>query len=164
MNEPLTQERLMQILLYLPEEGKFFSYKKKKIVGTKFRTPKSITSYIRLKVDGKHYLAHRLAFLYMLGRWPIDQVDHENGNGMDNRWSNLRGSTNSQNKANRTKQSNNTSGHKGVYWSKVNKRFYASIKHNGKNHYLGCFADIEPAIVAYKSAAAELHGEFARAE
>lgn len=159
MKSSLTQERLMQVLFYDPEDGDFYLVRNGKIAGSLFRSPKSKTFYLRTKIDGRSYLLHRLAFLYVLGHWPSGQVDHKNGDGTDNKWSNLRESSESQNKANRKKQSNNTTGHKGITWHKTGKRFYARIDKDGKAIYLGCF---KAAIAAYAKASVELFGEFSR--
>lgn len=87
------------------------------------------------------------------------QIDHKNGLPWDNRKSNLRVCTGSQNFANRTKQENNTSGFKGVVKDK--KSWGSRIRHNGKNLHLGNFATPEEAAVAYDIKAKELYGEFA---
>jgi HNH endonuclease len=71
--------------------------------------------YWRIHVDGRSYFAHRLAWLYMTGKWPKDQIDHINLDGSDNRWGNLRGATNGQNQANSLTRGHNTSGFKGAY-------------------------------------------------
>jgi hypothetical protein len=89
-------------------------------------------------------------------------LDHKNGNGLDNRKENLRISTCSQNNQNRSKPKNNTSGIKGVYWNKRNKKWMARIQANHKVHYLGYFHELEDAATAYYNEAIRLHGEFAR--
>jgi hypothetical protein len=90
------------------------------------------------------------------------ECDHINSNRLDNRKQNLRICNRSQNQANRSKSSNNTSGYKGVNWHKVNQKWRAKIKINGRSKYLGCFTDIEDAAKAYEKAAIEYFGEFAR--
>lgn len=89
-------------------------------------------------------------------------VDHINGNTLDNRKSNLRICTMAQNSFNRSKQHDNTSGFKGVWYRKDTKKWAAEIRANGKKQRLGCFATPEEAYAAYCKAAKELHGEFAR--
>jgi hypothetical protein len=88
------------------------------------------------------------------------QVDHKNMDSLDNRRSNLRLATNAQNHCNRKRQSDNTSGFKGVDWHK--NRFRAQIKHLGVKYFLGNFTTAEAAARAYDAAALLLHGEFAR--
>ena len=94
-------------------------------------------------------------------RGNFQQVDHINGDRIDNRRSNLRHATASQNGRNRGKNKNNTSGHKGVWWNKRRKKFYAAIKVNRKSIHLGVFDDPKKASEVYKQAALELHKEFA---
>lgn len=91
-----------------------------------------------------------------------DYTDHINGNKLDNRRANLRICTNAQNCRNRTINTNNTSGYKGVSWNKANKKWTAYIKLNWKLVFLGNFVNKEDAAIAYDKAAQELYGEFAR--
>jgi len=90
--------------------------------------------------------------------------DHINGNGLDNRKSNLRTCTYQQNAFNRKKRQNMTSRFKGVNWHKGNRKWEAGIKINGRRIYLGEFDLPIEAAMAYKKAALEYHGEFARLE
>jgi hypothetical protein len=119
------------------------------------KTPRYSNRQIR--IDGKLYREHRLIWFLCTGEWPPAdlQIDHINGNPLDNRWRNLRLATNSQNQWNRDKQCNNTSGHKGV-WRKGN-RWAATIWVNNKKLSLGSFASAEEAGAAYRAAAAEHH-------
>lgn len=89
-------------------------------------------------------------------------VDHINGDGLDNRRCNLRLATHSENMRNKSMQSNNTSGFKGVSWHKQNKKWTVTISTSGKDVYLGLFGNLEEAAVAYDKAAIEYYGEFAR--
>ena len=92
---------------------------------------------------------------------PNIQVDHINGDGLDNRRYNLRACTASENRCNRGKSKNNTSGYKGVCFHKASKRWRAKIRLKNKFTYLGDFHTPEEAYAAYCKAALELHGEFA---
>jgi hypothetical protein len=114
-------------------------------------------------IDTINYGFHRVVFLYHHGYMP-DEVDHIDLNRSNNRIENLREANRNQNNFNKTKQSNNTSGHKGVRWRKDRAHWVAGITANGVSHYLGSFATKELAIEAYEKAAKELHGEFARLE
>jgi len=88
------------------------------------------------------------------------QVDHINGNGLDNRVCNLRVASNGQNQANKKTSIKNKSGFKGVTF--LGKKFKSQIKYNGVVIYLGIFKTPEEAHEAYKQAAIKYHGEFAR--
>lgn len=87
-------------------------------------------------------------------------VDHINHNKLDNRKCNLRICTHSQNNMNRVKQSNNTSGYTGVYWSKEHSKWHAQIECNKKRIHLGYYNDIEDAVKARKQAEIEYFGEY----
>lgn len=90
------------------------------------------------------------------------EVDHINGIGADNRRANLRLATHRENMANRPKQVNNTSGYKGVSWSKQNKKWWANIYVGGRTISLGHYDSIKEAARAYNAAACVYQGEFAR--
>jgi hypothetical protein len=115
-------------------------------------------------IDGKHYLAHRLAWLYVHGLWPAIEVDHWDRNRKNNRMGNLREATRSENMRNVGKTVANKSGAKGVSWSQERKKWVASIQHNKRTIALGRYETIEAAKAAYDAAALKLHGEFARTE
>lgn len=89
------------------------------------------------------------------------QVDHINGNSLDNRKENLRICSIAENTKNREKYSTNSSGYKGVYFSKKNKKWISNIHFNYKTYYLGSFADKNEAAKAYNDAAIKYFGEFA---
>ncbi len=90
------------------------------------------------------------------------QVDHINGNPLDNRRCNLRVCDQTQNHCNRGPQSNNVSGYKGVFWNTQKGKWHARIQTYGTPKNLGFFSRVEDAAAAYKAAAVLLHGEFAR--
>lgn len=90
------------------------------------------------------------------------KVDHRNGNGLDNRRTNLRASTRSQNLGNRKKNRNGSSKFKGIHWNKKLKKWRATIRVNGEQFSLGCYAQEIDAALAYDRAAREKWGEFAR--
>lgn len=89
-------------------------------------------------------------------------VDHINGDGLDNRRSNLRLATGSDNNANRIRLLTNTSGRRGVTWHRQAKRWQAGITRYRKRIHLGLFTDLDAAARAYDTAARALFGEFAR--
>ena len=88
-------------------------------------------------------------------------IDHIDGNGLNNQENNLRYSTHSQNMSNRGLDKNNKSGFKGVSWYQPSQKWQVKIAVQGKQKHLGYYSDIEEAARAYDAAAKELHGEFA---
>jgi hypothetical protein len=91
------------------------------------------------------------------------QVDHINGNGLDNRRCNLRIATHGQNQMNRRKQlKKSTSKYKGVSLNKKDGKWFAEIDYNGIHYHIGSFIDEVDAAKAYDEKARELFGEFAR--
>lgn len=120
--------------------------------------------YTEITVHRRIYKAHRLAWLYTYGEWPPAEIDHINGNKSDNRLANLRPATRAQNVANTALRSDSASGVKGVHWSGSSRKWQAQIKHNGKSKHLGVYANIEDAAAAYRRAATEWFGDYARVE
>ena len=122
---------------------------------------------------GKHKYAARWSFgdegkkLILMHRHILQppnemDVDHADGNGLNNRRSNIRIATRSQNMHNKKMQRNNTSGFKGVHWDRNKKKWQANIKLNDKRHYIGLFNSAEEASEAYRAASEKLHLDFAR--
>jgi hypothetical protein len=161
----LTQERLKELLHYDPETGVFTWLKSRGVrkagsVADGQHRPAGRQTYVRIGIDCNRYDAHRLAFLYMTGRWPNPEVDHIDLDGTNNRWSNLREATTSQNGANRGKHRDNKSGFKGVYAD--GNKWLACIMVNYRAIRLGLFSTKEEAALAYNEAAKKHHSEFAR--
>ena len=155
----LTQSRLKQLLHYDPETG-VFTWRVSpcnRVRTVSVAGSLGMKGYRRIRIDRSNYFAHRLAWLYMHGQFPCDKTDHINGVKDDNRIANLRAATDAQNSQNRAKQSNNTSGIPGVYWSSKNKKWCAMIGINRRRKYIGYFDDPEAAHAAYLAAKAELH-------
>ena len=155
---------LKSILEYKPEAGSWdwFVSKGNQKAGSKAGSIRKSDGYYRIKINGKEYVSHRLAWLYMTGEWPTNEIDHIDLNKLNNKWKNLREATHSQNMANVALLSNNTSGYKGVFWHKQNLKWMVQIKVNNKRIYLGSFVNKEDAVEAYKKAAKKYFGEFAR--
>ena len=155
----LTQNELKSILHYDEFTGIFTRLKNSPMAkaGSICNSPDK-NGYIVIGVSRKNYKSHRLAFLYVLGAFPANQVDHKNGIKSDNAWSNLREATNSENAQNkRNPQANNTVGYLGVWFHVRNKSFVARITINGKVKYLGCFATAEEASECYLAEKRKLH-------
>jgi HNH endonuclease len=117
------------------------------------------SGYVRIGVAGHKYKAHRLAWLYMTGEWPIDLIDHINENPSDNRWANLRCVNNQENLQNQAQpRADSTTGFKGV--SRKNNRWYAGIWFCEKIIFLGAFDNPEEAHAIYFKAKRALHPGF----
>ena len=151
--EILTQDRLKELLDYNPETGKFrwIKCKRKDLIG-KIAGGSVGIGYIGIMIDYKHYRSHRLAWFYMTGFWPKDQIDHINHIRDDNRFVNLREATQIDNLKNLRMRDSNISGVMGVSWDKRRNKWRASIKVNGKSMTIGRFEDFNNAVSARKSA------------
>lgn len=159
----LTLERLREVLHYNQETGIWtwlISSKWNIIIGSTAGDLKP-SGYILIGVDGKRYRAHRLAWLYMTGAWPTQQIDHKNTIRNDNRWLNLREATQQQNSANMLR-TNNKIGTKGVIKSRNGRKFIARIMVDYKSIYLGTYDTKEKAAEVYRVAAEKYFGAYAR--
>lgn len=116
--------------------------------------------YVEIKINNKRYLAHRLAWLFMIGEFPVLDIDHTDGNRLNNVFSNLRLASKSENRMNCGVCKNNTSGFKGVSLHKKSGKWQVFCKANGKNHYLGLHLTPELASQAYEKFAKEHHKDF----
>lgn len=113
--------------------------------------------YRMITVKKRQYGAHRLAWLFATGEWPTDQIDHINGRRDDNRRSNLRSASQTENQRNRAISRNNTSGIHGVHFEMRRSRWVATIGGGtGRPIYLGSFPSLEMAADARRSAEARL--------
>lgn len=117
--------------------------------------------YVLIGINNGQIYAHRLAWLYMTGEWPSGEIDHINGCKSDNRWANLRTASRSENQANTSIPTHNTSGVLGVGWDKRRRTWRAYIKVNRKYVHLGHHPDIESAILARRAAEQRHFGPFA---
>lgn len=154
----LTAEYLREILHYEPDTG-LFRWKTRttrKDLEGKVAGSKVTDDYHGITIDGVKYAAHRLAWLYVHGQYPKDQLDHANGIRNDNRISNLRESTQSENMQNaRHKRSGQFA--LGTTYRKNVKKWAASIKINGDKKNLGCFDTQEEAHQVYVAAKLKYH-------
>ena len=151
----LTQERANQLFQY--KDGILFSKKSGKPVGYKRGV-----GYLSLWADGKNHYLHRVVYIIHFGL--IEQeVDHIDGNKLNNCIENLRQATRSQNNQNVGKNSRCTSGYKGASFHKDTNKWQARIWVNGKRKHLGLYDTVEQASLAYQTAAYQLHKDFANA-
>jgi hypothetical protein len=118
--------------------------------------------YRRIRVGKKKFLAHRLAFFLMLGKFPEHEVDHANMDTTDNRWRNLREATHTQNNANRRLRRNSASRLKGVTLNRRLGKWIAQIQRDGNKVHLGVFDCPAAAHFSYVAAAQEKFAEYAR--
>jgi HNH endonuclease/AP2 domain len=155
----LTRARLRELLHYDEETGEFRWWK---WVGDEVRLGER-AGHLEICIDDRWYHAHQLAWRYMTGRWCRPMIDHCDGDATNNRWTNLRRATPSQNTANSRRPRTNTSGYKGASLTESG-RWRAAIWKKGRWIYLGTFATPKAAHAAYVAAARKLFGEFARPE
>jgi hypothetical protein len=162
---PLTIERLREVLAYDPATGHFIWRRDNtRVKAGAIAGGIDSWGYRQIKIDGRMYLAHRLAWFFARGEWPEFIIDHRNGEKLDNRIDNLRPATDAESARNAPLKSSNRTGLKGVCWNKEQEAFKASICVNKKHLHLGYFETAEAAHQAYCAAAANLHGDFARTQ
>lgn len=163
-NHILTQDELKSQLSYDTKTGIFtrlIAKSNRTKIGNQAGT-ENVKGYTVISFNNKIYLAHRLAWLYINGQWPKNQIDHINMNRSDNRWCNLRECNNQENMQNTSIKSTNSSGYKGVTFDKYRNKWCAMGRLLGKTKFLGRFDSVEQASEAYKNFAKEHHGEFYR--
>lgn len=145
----MTQEELKQLIHYDPLTGLVTRLSTGRVSGTL-----SSSGHLMIRLGGKDrksYLLHRLIWLYMTGSWPLDQVDHQDRDKTNNRWTNLQESNHLSNSWNVGIKSTNTSGYTGVSLHPSGK-WQAKIRISGKQQFLGLFKDKESARDAYLKA------------
>lgn len=154
----LTHDELTRKLDYNPETGEF-RWKVRsahRIQVGMIAGCLNVRGYWQIAINGKRHLAHRLAWFYVHGRWPSDQIDHIDQNPLNNVIANLREATCKQNQENQSRpHSHNKLGIQGV--SKKKSRYSAQVVHNGKQIHIGYFDTPEEASAAYWKAKEELH-------
>lgn len=114
--------------------------------------------YWIIGIERKEYLVHRVIWAMSHGEWPVEEIDHANGDPSDNRLRNLRPATHSQNIFSQRISTRNRSGYIGVSWSKQKQKWWAKV---GLKH-VGFFDRLEDAAMARRLAAKHAFGEFAR--
>jgi hypothetical protein len=158
----ISQERLKSIIGYDQSTGVFVW----KVKVSRNTSAGEIAGYHpadrygTIRINRRHYFAHRLAWFYIYGTWPEEQVDHINKDKTDNRIDNLRLATHGQNIANQAMRRNNTSGYKGVCLIKKTGKWRANIMSGKRKYHIGHFDTKEEAHEAYQATAKKLHGEF----
>ena len=143
-DEVAARARLAEVLSYDPHTGKFtwkVSPSANTSAGGEAGHVMARKGYVQISIDGRRYVAHRLAWLYERGAWPKHQIDHLNGLRADNRIENLRDVTASVNQISR-------SGRKARGVTKLGDRWKCVGCYRGKVVYIGCFDSFEAAIEA----------------
>lgn len=162
----LTQAYVQQLFAYDAETGDLIwrvsrtnRFPAGAVAGGVSRTTRGGYIYERryISIDGRKYLAHHIVWLHVRGAWPSVEIDHRDGDALNNRLDNLREATRSQNAMNVGRRAPR-SGFRGV--SQNGSGFAAGIHAAGKYHYIGQFRTAEQAHEAYQRAAKDLHGEF----
>ena len=158
--QELTQEILRSVLDYDQETGAFtwriavVQHKAGEQAG--FATA---NGYLKIGIAGREVFAHRLAWLWMTGAWPENDVDHIDGDRTNNRWTNLRAATRGENLQNqRVARSNNQ--HSKLLGASLHKqtgKWLAQIKYQGKHEYIGLFDTVEEAHEAYVARKRQVH-------
>lgn len=162
----ITHQRLLELLSYDPDEG-IFRWKQRRNQLSPIGKIADRNEWFGRKtiyVDGRIYKSHRLAWFYVNGKWPECYIDHINNNAGDNRIANLREATPLQNSQNARRPSHNKSGYKGVFFSAVDRKWFARIRVNKRTKHIGSYPTAEGAYEAYCNAAKQFHREFARIE
>ena len=154
----ITHARMLELIEYCPVTGHFV----RKSTGRQVRANKD--GYVYFRLDGKNYYGHRLAWFYVMGEWPVGEVDHIDLDRANNAFQNLRLATHSLNGRNCRARSHNKVGLKGVSYREGHKRPYrAQISVDGVTKTIGSFSSALEAHAAYCAEASKLCKEFARA-
>jgi len=155
----VTQKELKQLIHYNPDTGLFTwlvdcgpGRPNQGDIAGRTQIKSCGKSYHDVCINKKRYYAHRLAWLYMTGEWPVDKVDHDDGNGVNNKWSNLNAATNIQNGQNVRKRIDNRSGCTGVHLHQSSGKWQVYINENKIRYHLGLFSDFFEAVCIRKSA------------
>lgn len=138
-----TIDRVRELIDYDPLTGEFRSRKRR---GWKSKCGSISRGYLRIKIDGRSYLAHVLAWAIMTGKWPDREIDHRNRVKLDNRWENYRLATRLQNCNNRSLSRNSPSGVNGV--TQLRGKWRVRLR----GQFLGYFPTKEEAIKVAKRA------------
>ena|SRR5215472_2841384 len=154
----LTADYVRSILDYDPETG-IFRWKitlSKRATAGKPAGRSRVGKRNKIGIKGGEYMAHRLAWLIMTGEWPAQEVDHRDLDPSNNRWTNLREATPSQNQSNRPVRRHSKTKVTGVCWDSIHQNWIAYIN---KRH-IGHFRSFDNAANARREAEEHLHGEF----
>jgi hypothetical protein len=158
----VTQQRLKELVTYNPQSGQLFwrlNRRGQKPAGTEAGTLAQ-DGYIKIRIDGLSYQAHRLIWLYAYGEWPKEEIDHIDLVKSNNALLNLREASHTQNMQNVA--SRKKEGKKGAHFDKRRNHWYSSIRIQGKQKRIGTFPTERLAHKAYMAASKKYHGDFSR--
>lgn len=139
---------LQSFAVYDPESGHFICTRQKTACSTPVGQILGTFSCVGIviRVAGRTFLAHRLAWLWMTGEWPVEDIDHIDGKRWNNSWTNLRAVSRAINSRNQRKRDNNRSGVTNVCWHKGAGKWMARARdENSQGVYLGLFSSLEEA-------------------
>jgi hypothetical protein len=159
----VTPKRIRELLDYDPETGAL-TWRVRKKGGRGFGGAAGgpgNSGQIRIGIDGHRFEAHRICWVHYYGRWPGGNVDHRDLVRTHNWITNLREATHSQNLCNRGKTKSNTSGFKGVFWSKQKNKWAVRIVLHKRSRHFGFFTEKGEAAERAATAYREMHGDFA---
>lgn len=140
----INQQYLLDRFDYNPTTGVF----KRKATGHVYQTSNTKSGYIHLDCKGKTYTVHRLIWCMQTGEFPKGVIDHIDGNRLNNKWSNLRDVTHSENLHNRPKSKNNSSGIKGVSFDPKRGDWRGEVMINYVTHRTARYSTREKAELA----------------
>lgn len=126
-----------------------------KPAGSAWRNKRGYTCW-DIKLLGRGCRAHRIAWVWMTGERPPEQIDHKDGDALNNRWSNLRDGSGGVNHTNKSRYTNNKSGVAGVHWRKDRGCWQAQVMRDGRRCHLGFFNSIDTAADAVSKARLKL--------
>jgi hypothetical protein len=152
----LSQKRLREVVSFNEDTGEFH------YVVSGERAGRDLDGYVRIDIDGSGFQAHRLAWFWMYGYFPQTDIDHIDKCRSNNRPSNLRLATRSQNMLNISAHKDSATGIKNVSFRKDTGKYSVRLSINGKYKVIGSFTDIETASRAATEARMKYHGEYAR--
>lgn len=159
-------ETFASALIYDPASGSIVSrvprgpWPAGRIVGGVFR-PNAGTLYWRIKFAGGSYLAHRVAWLLHEGAWPDGEIDHADGDGLNNRWDNLRLASRSEQCRNVRPARSNVTRCIGVSFHKGTGKYMVRGRLDGREKYLGVYATVEEAASVSREFRVAHYGRFA---
>jgi len=167
----ITAEYVRSILDYDPETG-VFRWKHRTDATPQWNSHYAGTiagtnhwsGYTDIKIQKTSYRAHRIAWLWMTGEWPSEQIDHADLNKGNNKWCNLREATHSNNSMNSPIRKDNSSGYKNVEWHNKYKKWCVKIGIENKQVELFATHDLDVAAFIASEWRDKLHGKFARHE